>query len=241
MSVWAVVVAAGGGRRFGAAKQFADLAGRPVVDWSLDVARSVCDGTVLVVPADAPGKYAVLDGASAEGGAGAEGVSTAANGGGGRPAYVIVVGGATRSESVRRGLAAVPQGADVIVVHDAARPLAPIGLWRAVVSAVEAGADGAIPGAPVSDTVKRIGDGGQLVTLDRSELVAVQTPQAFVASVLRRVHAGGDDATDDAALVEAAGGRVELVQTTSENLKITSPIDLVVAAALIGAHGAVAR
>ena len=222
MSVWAVVVAAGGGRRFGAAKQFADLAGRPVVDWSLDVARSVCDGTVLVVPADAPGKYAVVDGASD---------------GGGRPADVIVVGGATRSESVRRGLAAVPQGAAVIVVHDAARPLAPIGLWRAVVAAVEAGADAAIPGAPVSDTVKRIGDGGQLVTLDRSELVAVQTPQAFVASVLRQVHAGGDEATDDAALVEAAGGRVELVQTSSDNIKITSPSDLVVAAALIGARG----
>ncbi len=226
MSVWAVVVAAGGGSRFGAAKQFADLSGRPVVDWSLDVARSVCDGTVLVVPADAPGKYAVLDGASAEGGGGA------------RLADVIVVGGATRSESVRRGLAAVPQGAAVIVVHDAARPLAPISLWRAVVSAVEAGADGAIPGAPISDTIKQVSDEGRLVTLDRSELVAVQTPQAFVASVLRRVHAGGDDATDDAALVEAAGGRVELVETTSENLKITSPSDLVVAAALIGAHEA---
>ena len=75
------------------------------------------------------------------------------------------------------------------------------------------------------------------MTLDRSELVAVQTPQAFAASVLRQVHAGGDEATDDAALVEAAGGRVELVQTSSDNIKITSPSDLVVAAALIGARG----
>lgn len=213
MKAWAVVVAAGGGRRFGGAKQFADLAGRRVVDWSLDVARAACDGVVLVMPAEVLATTAVPEGIDA-----------------------VVAGGPTRSESVRCGLAAVPAGADVIVVHDAARPLARIELWQAVIAAVEAGADAAIPAVEVSDTVKQIGERGHLVTLDRSKLVAVQTPQAFVARVLRQVHAAREEATDDAALVESAGGRVRLVDSTRDNLKITSRMDLVVAAALIDAR-----
>lgn len=216
VKAWAVVVAAGGGRRFGGAKQFADLAGRRVVEWSLDVARSVCDGVVVVVPAENLG-----DSAACEGLGGVD---------------AVVAGGGTRSESVRRGLAAVPASAEVIVVHDAARPLARLELWRAVIAAVEAGADAAIPAVAVSDTVKQVGEGGHLVTLDRSKLVAVQTPQAFVARVLRQVHAAGVEATDDAALVEYAGGRVELVDGPPDNLKITSRMDLVVAAALIDAR-----
>jgi 2-C-methyl-D-erythritol 4-phosphate cytidylyltransferase len=145
----------------------------------------------------------------------------------------IVAGGATRSESVRAGLAAVPATAGIVVVHDAARPLSRPSLWHAVLDAVVAGADAAIPATSVTDTVKEIGPGGHLVTLDRGRLVAVQTPQAFQASVLRRAHLEGIDATDDAALVEAAGGRVVLVEGDVDNLKVTSPHDLDLAAALL--------
>lgn len=205
-----MVVAGGSGSRFGGPKQFASLAGRPVIEWSLETAGRACAGVVLVLPADR------VDGAD--------------------PAWktdAVVAGGATRSDSVRSGLAAVPARAEVIAVHDAARPLAPLELWEAVIAAVAGGADAAIPAAPVSDTVKEVGPGGHLVTLDRSRLVAVQTPQAFRAEVIRQVHRSGGEATDDAALVEAAGGRVELVPGPARNLKITGPDDLAVAAALL--------
>jgi 2-C-methyl-D-erythritol 4-phosphate cytidylyltransferase len=145
------------------------------------------------------------------------------------PGQGDVAGGATRSDSVRAGLAAVPDDAEIIVVHDAARPLASAALFEAVVDAVRAGADGAIPGVAVVDTVKRI-DGDRVVeTLDRAQLVAVQTPQAFKADVLRKAHAGGGDATDDAALVEATGGTVVVVPGEPHNIKITTPEDLRVA------------
>lgn len=206
MEAWAVVVAGGTGSRFGGPKQFADLRGRPLAAWSLATARQACDGVVLVVPADATvGPW---------------------------DADVVVAGGSTRSQSVRAGLAAVPDSAEVVAVHDAARPLARLSLWKAVLDAVLAGADGAIPAAPVTDTVKEVGAGGRLVTLDRTRLVAVQTPQAFRAGVLRQAHLSGADASDDAALVEAAGGRVVLVDGPPDNLKVTSPLDLVVVAAL---------
>lgn len=144
-----------------------------------------------------------------------------------------VTGGATRSESVRNGLAAVPDDAEIIVVHDAARPVATHELFRAVIDAVEAGADAAIPGVPVTDTVKRV-DGDRVVeTLDRAALVVVQTPQAFRADVLRAAHASGDDATDDAALVEAVGGKVVVVAGDARNIKITAPEDLRIAEALL--------
>jgi 2-C-methyl-D-erythritol 4-phosphate cytidylyltransferase len=206
VETWAVVVAGGTGSRFGGRKQFADLGGRPLASWSLAVAREACDGVVLVVPADAAG--------------------------GSWDADAIVAGGTTRSQSVRAGLAVVPGSADVVAVHDAARPLARLTLWQAVLDAVVAGADGAIPAAPVTDTIKEVGADGKLVTLDRARLVAVQTPQAFRAGVLRQAHRSGADATDDAALVEAAGGRVVLVDGAADNLKVTSPTDLLVVAAL---------
>ena len=206
MTAWAIVVAAGTGTRFGAPKQFADLGGRPLVSWSLETARQVCAGVVRVLPAGAsPSDW---------------------------PAERVVPGGATRSQSVRAGLAAVPDDADIIAVHDAARPLARPELWAAVLGAVASGADGAVPASPVSDTVKEISPDGRLVTLDRSRLVTVQTPQAFRAGALRRAHRTGGDATDDAALVEAAGGRVVLVEGPPDNLKVTRPADLIVAAAL---------
>jgi 2-C-methyl-D-erythritol 4-phosphate cytidylyltransferase len=201
MTIWAIVVAAGSGTRFGGPKQFAELEGRRVVDWALVASRSVADGVVLVVPADH-----LADEAPA--------------------ADVVVAGGTTRSDSVRAGLAAVPAGADVVVVHDAARPFAAPALFEAVVACVRAGADGAIPGVAIADTVKRVADGRVVGTLDRAELVAVQTPQAFAADALRRAHAAGGEATDDAALVEAAGGRVMVVPGDPANTKITLRTDL---------------
>ena len=201
MTVWVIVVAAGSGSRFGGAKQFEMLEGRRVVDWALVASRSVADGVVLVVP---PGHV--------------EEESPAAD--------VVVAGGATRSESVRAGLAVVPAAADVVVVHDAARPFAAPALFEAVVAAVRDGADGAVPGVPLADTVKRVAGTQVVATLDRAELVAVQTPQGFAAAALRRAHDGAGEATDDAALVEAAGGRVVVVPGDPANTKITLRADL---------------
>ena len=146
---------------------------------------------------------------------------------------VVVAGGASRSASVRAGLAAVPADVEAVVVHDAVRPLAGSAIWSAVLEAVAAGADAAIPTIAVTDTVKVVRADGTLATLDRSRLVAVQTPQAFLAEALRRAHSGGADATDDAALVEALGGRVVTVAGSAANLKVTQASDLVAAAALL--------
>lgn len=202
MRVWAVVVAAGRGERFGAPKQYERLGGRRVLDWALDAAGARAEGVVLVVPPERAG--------DPEPGATA-----------------VVAGGATRPASVRAGLAAVPADADVVLVHDAARPLAPPEVFEAVLAAVAAGADGAVPGLAVADTVKRVAPDGTVVeTLDRHALVAVQTPQAFRAEALRSAHAGGGEASDDAALVEAAGGRVVVVPGAPAAAKVTAPDDL---------------
>ena len=210
--VWAIVVAGGSGSRFGdaAPKQFLDLGGLRLIDWALAAAGAACGGVVAVLPAAHLG-------------------ATLSAG------VVAVAGGATRSASVRAGLEAVPADASVIVVHDGARPLADPALFERVIAAVRAGADGAVPGVPVADTIKRVDPSGGLVleTLDRPALRAVQTPQAFAAAVLRRAHAGQADATDDAALVEAMGGRVVVVDGDPANLKITGPDDLVRAEALL--------
>jgi 2-C-methyl-D-erythritol 4-phosphate cytidylyltransferase len=123
-------------------------------------------------------------------------------------------------------LDAVPPEAHIVIVHDAARPFAAPAVFEAVVAAVRDGADGAVPGVPLADTIKRVADGRVVATLDRSELVAVQTPQAFAAAALRRAHAAGGEATDDAALVEAAGGVVVVVPGDPANTKITRRSDL---------------
>jgi 2-C-methyl-D-erythritol 4-phosphate cytidylyltransferase len=195
--VWTVVVGGGTGQRFGRAKQYESIGPERVIDRSRRVAAAVSDGVVVVVPA-----------ADAE----REGA---------------IAGGATRSESVRAGLEAVPTDVDIICVHDAARPLADEALYRRVIGAVADGADGAVPGVPVADTIKVIGDHAVvLATPPRSSLVAVQTPQAFVAARLREAHRGGGEGTDDAALVESIGGRVVVVAGDDDNRKITRPDDL---------------
>ena len=221
--VWTIVLAAGSGRRFGAQpKQYELLAGERVVDRALVTCRAAADHVIVVL---APGEEAVGEALLADGSADA-----------------FVIGGAERSDSVRSALAVIDEEAAVIVVHDAARPLASASLHEAVVAAVHAGADAAIPAIAVVDTVKRIriaADGSEVVaeTLDRRELVAVQTPQAFRAAVLRRAHHSATDATDDAALVEAAGGTVVIVAGERTNIKITDPEDLAVASVLLSTLG----
>lgn len=212
MSVWVVVVAAGSGARFGSPKQLARLGDRRVVDHAVATARSVGTGVVLVRPPDADWTV---------------------------PGVITVAGGATRSASVRAGLAAVPADAEIVVVHDAARPLASTDLYARVVDAVRAGADGAVPGLAIADTVKRVDAAGSVVaTIPRDELVAVQTPQAFRAATLRAAHAVAPEGTDDAAVVEAAGGRVVVVPGSAENFKITDPGDLERAEAVLAARAA---
>lgn len=213
---WVVVVAAGSGSRFGGPKQWARLAGRRVVDWTVAGVRAApsCTGVVVVVPHADAGTIEV---------AGAD---------------VVVAGGATRSASVRAGLAAVPVDVEVVVIHDGARPFASTALLEAVVAAVRAGADAALPGLPVTDSLKRVGGGEVTGTLDREGLVTVQTPQGFAAASLRQAHAGDPEATDDGALVEAIGGRVVVVPGDPDNLKLTVAGDLAVAERRLGSGGA---
>ena len=209
-----MVVAGGNGTRFGGPKQFAELRGRSLIAWSIDAARSAADGVVLVVPAGDVDE--VRDSGRAEG------------------ADVVVPGGPRRADSVRAGLAAVPEDAAVVVVHDGARPLAPPALFRRVVEAVVAGADAAVPGLAVADTLKRADHDTVVATVARDGLVAVQTPQAFRAALLRQAHASGGDATDDAALVEALGATVRIVPGDRRNVKVTDRADLDLADALAG-------
>ncbi len=138
-----------------------------------------------------------------------------------------VTGGATRAESVRTALAEVPEDVVVALVHDAARPLLTEDLIERVLAPLSDGWDGVVPGLPLSDTVKRVRDGAIVETVDRTGLYAVQTPQAFLAPVLRRAYAGDlAGATDCAALVEAAGGRVTIVDGEPRLLKVTTTADL---------------
>lgn len=215
MGIWGIVLAAGAGTRFGGGKLTTRYGSARLVDRAVDVARRALDAVVLVVPPGATWVDPGLAGAVA----------------------AVVTGGCRRSDSVRAGLAAIPTGpdeAEVIVVHDAARPFASVALYRAVIDAVVDGADGAVPALPVDDTIKRVAGREVLETLARDELVRVQTPQAFRGGILRAAHASGGDATDDAALVERSGGRVVTVPGEAANLKITRPADLRVAGALLG-------
>jgi 2-C-methyl-D-erythritol 4-phosphate cytidylyltransferase len=202
----ALLVAAGSGERLGAGgpKAFVALAGRPMVAWSLDALRAAgIEDVVVAVPP--------------------------ATIGGDAP------GGATRSASVRAALAAAPPGD--VVVHDAARPLVTPEHFTAALAAL-ADADAAIAAAPVTDTVKEAGaDRRVTATLDRSRLWAVQTPQAFRRAALEGALDVDDAtlarATDDAWLVERAGGTVRVVESTPANLKVTTPHDLRIAALLL--------
>jgi 2-C-methyl-D-erythritol 4-phosphate cytidylyltransferase/2-C-methyl-D-erythritol 2,4-cyclodiphosphate synthase len=240
--VAAVILAAGAGERLGGTvpKAFSRLGGRPMVAYSLRAA-SLCDRIdriVLVVPA---GHQAVLDDELAPLRA-----AVAA------PDLQIetVVGGATRQESVRAGLAAAPGGTGVVVVHDAARPFATSRLFGQVIGALGGGLDarsggdgpdGVVPALPCHDTIKRVRDGLIVETVSRDELWLAQTPQAFYADALRHAHESaverGLDATDDAMLLEAAGYRLAVIAGEPSNVKITTAEDLARAERLIGLDG----
>jgi 2-C-methyl-D-erythritol 4-phosphate cytidylyltransferase len=211
VSTWAVLVAAGRGDRLGAErpKAFVRLGDLPLLAESLRRLDrcDLIDGVVLVVPPEWEQPAILL--------AEELGASKVA---------ACVAGGQTRSESVRVGVAEVPDEAAVIVVHDAARPVLPEDVIQRLLEALALGFDGAVPGVPVADTVKRVQDGAVAETLVRDELIAVQTPQAFVASILRA--AVGGEGTDCASLVEAAGGRVAVVPGDERLLKVTTSADL---------------
>jgi 2-C-methyl-D-erythritol 4-phosphate cytidylyltransferase len=217
MSVWAILVAAGRGERLGMdrPKAFAKLGDEPLLAEPLRRLESCpwVDGVVLVAP---PGweEPAIL--LAEEEGCG--------------KVHACVTGGATRAGSVRAGLAEVPADALVVLVHDAARPLLSDEVVERVLVPLSEGWDGAVPGLPVGDTLKRVGsDGGVQETVSRDGLWAVQTPQAFAADVLRGANSASNDlsqATDCAGLVEAAGGRVKVVPGDPRLLKVTSAADL---------------
>jgi 2-C-methyl-D-erythritol 4-phosphate cytidylyltransferase len=214
MSVWAILVAAGRGERLGLdrPKAFANLGDEPLVAEPLRRLEACpwIDAIVLVAP---PGweEPAIL--LAEEEGCG--------------KVRACVVGGEERSDSVRSGLAEVPDDALVIIVHDAARPLVTDDVVERVLAPLSDGWDGAVPGLPIGDTLKRVNrNGGVEETVSRDGLWAVQTPQAFAADALRRAHAGESDATDDAGLVEAAGGRIKVVEGDPRLLKVTNVADL---------------
>jgi 2-C-methyl-D-erythritol 4-phosphate cytidylyltransferase len=213
MAVWAVIVAAGRGERLGLdrPKAFAKLNGRPLLAESLERLEwsEWVDSIVVAAPPDWEEPVILL----------AEELSCG-------KVVSVVPGGESRAGSVRAALAEVSEEADVTLVHDAARPVLPEEVIERVMTALGEGWDGVVPGIPVADTVKRV-DGETVVeTVDREALVGVQTPQAFVASALRAAVAGSEEATDCAALVEARGGRIKVVQGDRRLLKITEPADL---------------
>ena len=211
MSVWAVLVAAGRGDRLGEnrPKAFVRLGSLPLLAEPLrrlDASEWI-DAVVVVAP---PGweEPAILL---------AEEIGAA-------KVTACVTGGETRSASVRAGVAEVPEDAAVMLVHDAARPLLPPDLVQRLLEALAQGFDGAVPGLPVADTVKRVRDGVVVETPPRDELVAVQTPQAFSAPVLRAAVVG--EGSDCASLVEARGGRIAVVAGDERLLKVTTRADL---------------
>lgn len=208
MESWAVVVAGGSGTRFGRPKQLEPLAGRRVIDRSIDALRPHCAG-IVVVGSDAVGDAATLDVAA------------------------VAPPGSTRSASVRSGLSRLPQTATHVLIHDAARPLVPAAVVVAVVDALAAGAKAVVPVIPVTDTLRAVTGG----TVDRSQFVAVQTPQGFEREALAAAHATGVEATDDAAVIEQSGAEVVHVDGAATNLKITFPHDLAIAEALLAAAG----
>jgi 2-C-methyl-D-erythritol 4-phosphate cytidylyltransferase len=192
-------------------KAFAQLGGRPLLAESLErlEASEWIDSIVVVAPRDWEEPVILL---AEELGCG--------------KVVAAVAGGESRAASVRIGVGEVADDASVILVHDAARPLVSGAIVERLLTALNEGWDGAIPGLRLVDTVKRVRDEAVVETLSRDELAAVQTPQAFVASVLREAVAGGSEATDCSALVESRGGQVKVVEGDPRLLKVTTSADL---------------
>lgn len=221
MKVGALVPAAGSGVRLGPGtpKALRPLAGEPLLVHAVRGLRAAPSVGPVVVAAPAAEVAAVGELLAAYD-------------------VVVVAGGADRSDSVRAALAALGPQVDLVLVHDAARCLTPPALVEAVVARLREGADAVVPVLPVADTVKSV-DGARVVaTLDRSALRSVQTPQGFRRDVLERAHgSGAASATDDAGLVEALGVDVMTVAGCEEAFKVTRPIDLLLAEAVLAARG----
>jgi 2-C-methyl-D-erythritol 4-phosphate cytidylyltransferase len=214
LSVWAVLAAAGRGERLGSdrPKAFARLGGRPLLAESLERLENSdwIDAIVIAAPAEWEEPSILV---AEELGAG--------------KVNACITGGGSRSESVRLALMEVPEDASVVLVHDAARPLLLEEVIERVLAPLGEGWDGVVPALPLADTVKRLEDGRVVETLPRGDLVAVQTPQAFVAPVLREALTGDlSQATDCSSLVEARGGRVKAVEGDPRLLKVTDAEDL---------------
>lgn len=200
-AVWTIVVAAGSSTRFGRPKLLESLGSARVVDHAVADAVAASDGVVVVTSSSEISDGLLVD--------------------------AVVPGGATRSESVRAGLSAIPSDVALVLVHDAARPGAGVSVFERVIDALRAGADAVVPAVAVSDTIKRVDGRYVMDTPDRAALVAVQTPQGFTAAALRSAHSAAIEATDDAAVIEAAGGTVVTVEGAIANEKITTTQDLV--------------
>jgi 2-C-methyl-D-erythritol 4-phosphate cytidylyltransferase len=217
VSVWAILAAAGSGERLGLdrPKAFASLNDRPLLAEPLERldASEWIEGIVVAAPPEWEEPCILI----------AEEIAA------GKVAKAVT-GGATRSESVRAALAEVPDHATVVLVHDAARPLIADEVIERVITALGDGWDGAVPTLPIADTVKRVSGDTVAETLDREGLVTAQTPQTFVASILREafsaLHQTGTKSTDCASLVEANGGRVRAVEGDPRLLKVTTQADL---------------
>ena len=219
-----VVPAAGAGVRLGAGmpKALARLEGEPLLIHALRslLAAPSIGAVVVCAPASALAEARVLCERASD-----------------RP-VVVVAGGADRQASVARGLAAMPEDTDVVLVHDAARALVPPDLVERVIAAVRAGAGAVVPALPVTDTIKQVRGTVVTRTVDRADLVAVQTPQGFRREVLEQAHAaaGADLHTDDAGLVERLGGQVVVVPGHPDAVKITTPADVLAASAILAAR-----
>jgi 2-C-methyl-D-erythritol 4-phosphate cytidylyltransferase len=207
LSAWAIILAAGSSTRFGGGKQFALLGGQRLIDRVVRTAAQESDAVVVVLPEDAPWN--------------------------GPPVAAAVPGGATRAASVRCGLAAVPASADIVVVHDAAHPLATPALFASVLARVRAGADAAAPALASGETFARVRDGLVVATEPRQALMILQTPHAFRAPILRAAHAAMPEATDDVSLLVALGHGVEIVEGDPRNIHITTSADLALAVRLL--------
>jgi 2-C-methyl-D-erythritol 4-phosphate cytidylyltransferase len=205
--VWAIVLAGGAARRFGdRPKQFEPVGGVRMVDRTVAAARRTCDGVALVLP---PG-----------------------HGWTGEPVDAVAEGGDHQSESLRAGLATLPPDAAIAVVADPAHPLASEALFRSVVAAVRAGADGAVPVVPILEVVQRVGGGRVLETLPKDDLVLTQTPQAFRAEVLRAVHADRPRPVENSGLLVERGFRVVTVAGDVRNVHVTTRPELAIAESL---------
>lgn len=220
-ATWALLVAGGGGTRLGIdrPKAFADLAGRPLLAESLDrLDRCPWVDAIVVAAPEGWEEPAILL---------SEEIAVT-------KVVACVTGGATRAESVRAALAEVPEEAVVVLVHDAARPLLDDAVVERVLGPLANGFDGVVPALPAADTLKRVARGVVTETVDREGLMRAQTPQAFLAPVLRRAFAGDlSRVTDCAALVERSGGRVAVVDGDPRLVKVTTAADLALVEALL--------